>query len=156
MAKIVIICNNVLWSRWKWIHDVILTTTSRLSEEAGFRKPRFFFVTTSSVTETLRTNSLCYVTAGAGFSGECKRRKKRSLFRTGRLPWYDAVQPTKLTRGDEEEYSLDESSSYEADGREGRFLLYWITTTSRSTTTIYSSTYSVHSVECTPNPANLC
>ena len=133
-----------------------MTTTSRLSEEAGFRKPRFFFVTTSSVTEPLRTNSLCYVTAGAGFSGECKRRKKRSLFRTGRLPWYDAVQPTKLTRGDEEEYSLDESSSYEADGREGRFLLYWITTTSRSTTTIYSSTYSVHSVECTPNPANLC
>ena len=122
----------------------------------SLRKPRFFFVTTSSVTETLRTNSLCYVTAGAGFSGECKRRKKRSLFRTGRLPWYDAVQPTKLIRGDEAEYSEDESSSYEADGREGRFLLYWITTTSRSTTTIYSSTYSVHSVECTPNPANLC
>merc|ERR1712004_285647 len=124
-----------------------------LCEEAGFRKPRFFFVTTSSITETLRTNSLCYVTANAGFSGECKRRKKRSLFRTGRLPWYDAVQPTKATRGDEEEYSEDESSSYEADGREGRFLLYWITTTSRSTTTIYSSTYSVHSVECTPSRA---
>ena len=35
--------------------------------------------------------------------------------------------------------------------RDGRFLLYWLTTTSTSTTTIYTGTSTLGSLECTPN-----
>ena len=121
---------------------------SRLSEEAGLRKPRFFFVTTSSVTETTTSTALCYKTAAVGTIGAC--RKKRSLFRTARLP-KDIIQATHPAREDQVESQEDEPSSYMADGREGRFLLYWITTTSRSTTTIYSTTITISDVDCTVN-----
>ena len=117
---------------------------SRLCEEAGLRKPRFFFVSTSSVTETTTSTALCYKTAAVGTIGAC--RKKRSLFRTARLP-KDMIQASHLAREDQE----DEPSSYMADGREGRFLLYWITTTTRSTSTIYATTKTISDVECTVN-----
>ena len=40
--------------------------------------------------------------------------------------------------------------------REGRFLVYWITTTSTSYYTSYTTTYSVSQVSCTPYGANVC
>ena len=40
--------------------------------------------------------------------------------------------------------------------REGRFLLYWITTTSISTSTSFTTTFTVSSVQCTPAGATLC
>merc|ERR1712037_346997 len=40
--------------------------------------------------------------------------------------------------------------------REGRFLLYWITTTSISTSTSFTITYTVSSAICTPPGAVLC
>ena len=119
---------------------------SRLSEEAGLRKPRFFFVTTSSVTQSVTSATLCYKTgtpAAGATIGAC--RKKRSLFRTARLP-KDIIQASHQVESPE-----DEPSSYMADGREGRFLLYWITTTTRSTTTIYSTTITISDVDCTVN-----
>ena len=122
---------------------------SRLSEEAGLRKPRFFFVTTSSVTESVTSTTLCYKTstlAGGAAIGAC--RKKRSLFRTARLP-KDIIQASHLAREDQVESPEDEPSPYMADGREGRFLLYWITTTTRSTTTIYATTKTISEVGCT-------
>ena len=42
------------------------------------------------------------------------------------------------------------------DSREGRFLLYWITTTSISTSTSFTTTFTVSSVKCTHTGANLC
>ena len=35
--------------------------------------------------------------------------------------------------------------------RDGRFLLYWLTTTSTSTTTIYTGTSTIASLDCTPS-----
>ena len=40
--------------------------------------------------------------------------------------------------------------------REGRFLLYWITTTSISTSTSFTTTFSVSAVTCTPAGASIC
>ena len=40
--------------------------------------------------------------------------------------------------------------------RQGRFLLYWLTTTSTSTATSFTKTVSVVSVYCTPSGASLC
>ena len=42
------------------------------------------------------------------------------------------------------------------DSRDGRFLLYWITTTSISTSTSFTTTFTVSSVKCTHTGANLC
>merc|ERR1712012_1517387 len=57
------------------------------------------------------------------------------------------VQPKQ----DEVDSSLQEA---ESGGRDGRFLLYWITTASISTSTSYTITYSVSSAACTPVGAN--
>ena len=122
----------------------------------SLRKPRFFFVTTSSITSIMETASVCYqTTAAANFNGECPGRKKRSFFRNGRLP-KDTFQPTTVIREDELESSKAEPSAYEAEGREGRFLLYWITTTSRSISTSYTTIYSVTNAQCTPKGVNEC
>merc|ERR1712088_18018 len=59
----------------------------------------------------------------------------------------------KFPKQDEVDSSLQEA---ESGGRDGRFLLYWITTTSISTSTSYTITYSVSSAACTPASANIC
>merc|ERR1719228_2310021 len=68
-----------------------------------------------------------------------------------------AVQPSSFKREVEgESVQLDEESSKVSRNREGRFLLYWITTTSISTSTSYTITYSVSSALCTPAGAAQC
>ena len=68
-----------------------------------------------------------------------------------------------LSRKDAAPVELEPSQREQAasapaiDGsREGRFLLYWITTTSISTSTSFTTAYSVSSAACTPANANLC
>merc|ERR1712004_96909 len=89
------------------------------------RKPKLFFVSTSSTTTTLQTASLCYATSGAP-SATCTGRKRRSINIEG-VP-LAAVQPSQLNQ------EVQSSQEDQLD-REGRFLLYWITTTSISTST---------------------
>merc|ERR1712203_491472 len=91
------------------------------------RHPKLFFVSTSSTTSTLSTGSMCYVTT-TGFTGACTGRKRRAIDFEGASVDESEFKPSQLkedvqsSRGDS---SLD---------REGRFLLYWITTTSFTTT----------------------
>ena len=53
-----------------------------------------------------------------------------------------------------------ESGMYDDDtaseGRQGKFLLYWLTTTTTSTTTEFTKTTTVYSVICTPSGASEC
>merc|ERR1711990_928253 len=120
-----------------------------LCEEVA-RKPKLFFVSTSATTSTLQTASICYVTA----TGTCAGRKRRSISLDGTEP-EGAVQPSTFKREVEgESVKQDEVSSKGNGNREGRFLLYWITTTSISTSTSFTITYSVSSAECTPVGAN--
>merc|ERR1711879_195184 len=74
-------------------------------------------------------------------------RKRRAI--TAFSEMETEVQPKQ----DEVDSSLQEA---ESGGRDGRFLLYWITTTSISTPTSYTITYSVSSAACTPVGANDC
>ena len=68
-----------------------------------------------------------------------------------------AVQPSTFKREVEgESVKQDEVSSNVNGNREGRFLLYWVTTTSISTSTSFTITYSVSSAMCTPAGANEC
>ena len=126
----------------------------RLCEEVA-RKPKLFFVSTSATTSTLQTAFVCYVTSAAPTS-VCGRKKRRAISFDGMEP-EGAVQPSTFKREFEgESVQLDEASSKVSGKREGRFLLYWITTTSISTSTSFTITYSVSSALCTPAGAPEC
>merc|ERR1719158_1202017 len=109
-----------------------------LSEDV--RKPKLFFVSTSATTSTLQTASICYVSLAAN-PPACTGRKRRAIS-------LDGMQPKGAVEG--ESVQEVESSSYLNEKREGRFLLYWITTTS------FTTTYTVSSVGCTAPGTNLC
>ena len=128
----------------------------RLSESL-VRKPKFFFVTTSSITTTVNMATVCYISDKAGLSGQCTGRKRRSMTLDG-LDAEGAVQPSRLQTPDSRFKREDdgESEVIEKRGREGRFLLYWITTTSRSTSTSFTTTFTVMSVLCTTPGASIC
>ena len=121
----------------------------RLSEEV-VRKPKLFFVSTSATTSTLQTLSICYVSSAT--PAACTGRKRRSI----------SLEPaeSKSLDGMESEGAVQPSTiNREVDGgqdREGRFLLYWITTTSISTSTSFTTTYTISSATCTPPGGNLC
>ena len=142
----------------------------RLSEEV-VRKPKLFFVSTSATTSTLQTLSICYVSSAT--PAACTGRKRRSIslepaesksldgmeashaisILTG-MESEGAVQPSTINREVNGEPLQDEASSIA--NREGRFLLYWITTASISTSTSFTTTYTISSVACTPPGGNLC
>merc|ERR1712037_385248 len=124
-----------------------------LCEEVA-RKPKLFFVSTSATTSTLQTASICYVSSTT--LAACGGRKRRSVSVGGMEP-EGAVQPSTFKREVEgESVQQDEVSSKVNVNREGRFLLYWITTTSISTSTSFTITYSVSSALCTPAGAPEC
>merc|ERR1719251_770322 len=105
------------------------------------RHPKLFFVSTSSTTSTLMTGTECYVSSGT--LSTCPGRKRRSILYDGaQLDQLD-VEPSQLTEG-------VRSSKELGSDRKGKFLLYWITTTSISTST------SINSVLCTPSGASIC
>merc|ERR1712018_510029 len=72
------------------------------------------------------------------------RRKRRAIN-------FDEFKPSQM-KEDVVQSSMEEKGS----DRKGRFLLYWITTTSISTSTSFTSTFSVYSVFCTPSGVNEC
>ena len=134
----------------------------RLSEDV-VRQPKLFFVSTSATTTTLQTSSICYVTSAAPSACPGRKRrsislepvesKRRSISLDGMEP-DGAVQPSTIDREVDGETLQDEASSNA--NREGRFLLYWITTTSISTSTSFTTTYSISSIACTPPGVNYC
>ena len=125
----------------------------RLCEDAVVRKPKLFFVSTSATTSTLQTASVCYISSAT--IATCTGRKRRTISLEGMEP-EGAVQPSTFKREDEEISVQDATSLKVNEKREGRFLLYWITTTSISTSTSFTTTFTVSSALCTPAGAGLC
>merc|ERR1711997_921276 len=78
----------------------------------------------------------------------CKRKRRRSILSDAENILPDNVDASNVESGIENDDSLTE--------RQGRFLLYWLTTTSTSTATSFTSTVSVVSVYCTPSGASEC
>merc|ERR1712083_827801 len=75
--------------------------------------------------------------------------KRRAISFDGAQLDQSDVEPSQLTEGvrSSKELGMD---------RKGKFLLYWITTTSISTSTSFTTTFSINSVLCTPSGANIC
>ena len=124
----------------------LLISFPRSSTKAE-REPKLFFVSTSSTTSTLQTASVCYVTSGATIT-TCSGRRRRSVKIDGAQ--LADVKPSQLNQ------DVQSSQKAASQDREGRFLLYWVTTTSISTSTSYTTTISVSAIECTTSGQSLC
>merc|ERR1712088_1029066 len=112
------------------------------------RQPKLFFVSSSSTTSSVSTSTVCFKSTSAGIVAY-GRRKKRSMVVDGFSGEAGEIQPKssfdsdpKLESGAEDPITSD---------RDGRFLLYWLTTTSTSTTTIYTGTSTLATLNCTPS-----
>merc|ERR1711971_267414 len=146
------------WERGRGSITTIMNTVSLLvvlfavaasaAEDEVARKPKLFFVSTSATT-TLQTLSICYVSSNV--ISTCGKRRRRSIN-------IDGLTPEDAAPVDLEPSQREQAMSAPAlhGSREGRFLLYWITTTSISTSTSFTTAYSISSALCTAPGANLC
>jgi len=111
------------------------------------REGRLFLVSSSTTTSILTTSSICYTT-GAALTACTGKRKKRQLIVD---PIADA-EYSLISAASSRDYNLDGSAaSAPGSKREGKFLMYWMTTTSTTTTTTYSTTVTLSAIECTPS-----
>merc|ERR1719220_2891201 len=119
------------------------------------REPKLFYVSYSSTTSTVSTASICYFTSGAVTT--CGRGRRRMAFMDDPISYTTAdINPSRQQVSEEEFKKMEEQieagkvEGEEPAGREGRFLLYWLTTTTTSTTTSFTATSSIGSIYCTP------
>merc|ERR1719288_704638 len=128
--------------------SLAIVAAAEADAEEKLRNPKLFFV--SSTTSTLSTTTICYISSGTARACGRKRRSIVIDSESKRDAEFDLGEVTKHN-GDVES-SKDELSEVEAaqtNEREGKFLLYWMTTTSTSTT--YTATTTVSSLACTPS-----
>merc|ERR1712018_827493 len=126
-----------------------LAIVAAAADADKLRNPKLFFV--SSTTSTLSTTTICYVSSSS--AAACGRKRRAVLIdsESKRDAEFGFDGVTKMNAEDVES-SKDELSEVEAaqtNEREGKFLLYWMTTTSTSTT--YTATTTVSSLDCTPS-----
>merc|ERR1712176_1610820 len=119
-----------------------------ISAISAKRDPKLFFVSTSSTTSTVSTVTTCFTTTATPTA--CTGRKKRSISIVDELANKDdakIVDPSPL------ESSIAEHEPEAKSQRQGKFLMYWLTTT----TTSFTST-AIVTLVCTasPNPLTIC
>merc|ERR1712183_66431 len=125
--------------------------------ETQKREPKLFYVSYSSTTSTVATASVCYFTSDKA-PVTCGRRRRRMAFADDPInPTMADIDPSRQQQVSEQEFKqmeeqieAGEVEGEESSGREGRFLLYWLTTTTTSTTTSFTATSSIGSIYCTP------
>merc|ERR1712045_65711 len=116
------------------------------------REPKLFFVSSSSTTSSLSTSTVCFKATATG-AVACGKRKKRSMVVNGISEADGEIQPQRSFDAEDNSDPKLESGAEDptTSERDGRFLLYWLTTTSTSTTTIYTGTSTIASLDCTPS-----
>merc|ERR1711913_126603 len=120
------------------------------------RSGKLFFVSSSSTTSTVSTTTLCFTTDAAGAAlGTCTKKRRRRSIEEANEQTDEQIYSTPVRRQIEEEENnepqLDSGVRDNSMDREGRFLLYWMTTTSTSTSTSFTSTTTLSNLICTPN-----
>merc|ERR1712177_99837 len=119
---------------------------------AQTRQPKLFFVSSSSTTSSVSTSTVCFLSTSSGLVA-CGKRKKRSMVVDGFSGDAGEIMPQSSFDAESDSDPKVESGAEEptTSDRDGRFLLYWLTTTSTSTTTIYTGTSTIASLDCTPS-----
>merc|ERR1711983_368607 len=116
------------------------------------RAPRLFYVSTTSSTTTMFTHAVCYMsTATAPVA--CGKRKKRFTDLDKQVALDGDIQPFRTSdlEGEEEEAPELGTSKDVDNKRDGKFLVYWLTTTSLSTLTSFTRTVTIGSIKCIPS-----
>merc|ERR1711950_94265 len=127
------------------LEDIAKVSTG---SEVNGRKPKLFFVSSSSTVTTILTSTFCYVTAAAPATiTTCKKKRRRSILSETENILPEHVDASNVESGIENQDSLTD--------RQGRFLLYWLTTTSTSTAS-FTKALSVATVYCPPSGASIC
>merc|ERR1712173_3681 len=108
------------------------------------RDPKLFFVSSSSTTSTISTSTLCYSTIGSVTT--CPGRKKKRAI----MEAIDHDTPVDADKVSSLESGMEEVES--ANQRQGKFLLYWLTTT---TTTTFTATATLI-LSCVPTGFSEC
>merc|ERR1711934_95979 len=103
--------------------------TLAVAADDDVRKPKLFFVSTSATTSTLQTASVCYISSKTAL-GTCAGRKRRTISLDG-VDMEGKLQPSQANQ----EVMAADVCLRDVCLRDGRFLLYWIPTTSISTST---------------------
>merc|ERR1712004_791312 len=144
--------------KWVFLFPLIVASTAAEVED-GPKKPKLFYVSTLSTTSTVSTLTVCYATSATlATCASGKRRKRRVEMDqpdqpilptlTGAQHEEENMKEEDLTlEGGEEEEVVDNDSHL----RKARFLVYWMTTTSVSTSLTYTTTLTVASLTCTPS-----
>merc|ERR1712079_451259 len=158
MGQSLSICCNMLV---KSLCLTVLVAAATAEDTKKSKHPKLFFVSSSSTTTTLSTITLCYSTSTSFTTTACGR-KKRTIYtdpvtkEVGGLDLDDLIAP-QAPKGDAMEDGRDDShddlvkSGQAGYEREGKFLLYWKTTTFTSTYTSYTATTTLGALECTPS-----
>merc|ERR1712126_670225 len=129
---------------------VVATVAADLADvkegTSGVRNPKLFLV--SSTTVTLSTTTLCYSSSTA--AAACGKRKKRALVIASAAGDIAVTKSGASDSSYEADTEVTNGKNDEADvSREGKFLLYWMTTTSTSTS--YTATTTISALACTPS-----
>merc|ERR1711955_144086 len=140
-------------SKMKSVYLLATFVCVALASEVAGKSPRLFYVSTSATTTVISTVSICYVTSATA-PLTCPGRKKRRVVVDGETGLMVLPSESGETLKTEDDRELIGNSPHIE--RDGRFLLYWITTTSISSSTSYTTTWSVSSATCTYPGASLC
>ena len=152
----------------KGLFLVVLFTIARNAYGTEFdvssRQPKLFYVSSTTSTTTLSTNTVCYVPSSTDLMMLTCKKKKRSILSDSIGTTSEEISPAKSTQRFQEavekikvdiEFNDKEDineliSGLDLTEREGRFLNYWLTTTTTTTFTSFTGTSTVASLLCTP------
>ena len=107
-AKQPLVQETSMWVRKEWVGlfaiGLIYNMCFGKSIELDYkysrsRKPRLFYISTSSTTSTLTTNSVCFVTTATGFLTTACARRKRTIRIDGDMSALE-ISPTRHDRYD--------------------------------------------------------
>merc|ERR1712115_469589 len=136
---------------------VLVTSAVKLEDIADVRtggqksrEPKLFYVSSSSTTSSVSTHTVCFSSTSTGVT-TCSGRKRRNILTSPYIDESSLIIPHRISNDEREESEIDQlSGGVNGDirsERDGRFLLYWLTTT----TTIFTGTSVLATLDCTPN-----
>ena len=133
---------------------IMFSTTKALETEeekmVPSRQPKLFWVSSSATTSSVSTSTICFVSTATGFT-TCKKRKRRNILADTITDEDVEIHPQSTLSKDDSDADIESGAEDPATSRrDGRFLLYWLTTTTTSTTTIYTATGTLATLACTP------
>merc|ERR1712117_998222 len=135
---------------------VLATTAVNLEDIADVRtggqksrEPKLFYVSSSSTTSSVSTHTVCFSSTSTGVT-TCSGRKRRNIITSPYIDESSLIIPHRVNNNHDENSDVDQLSGG-VNGeirseRDGRFLLYWLTTTTTLTGTSVLAT-----LDCTPN-----